>query len=623
MFNFQKDIKLPFNNQALKVNYNNMKSYYYEHSIFFIPPISFIACWTYNLIRHWRDGKEGSRYYAARIILKILACLFLSVLEILHVTIISPPGYYIKAEYIFRQSYFVLYSLAWILSSYLVYFEYKRRIKPKWLGQRGFWVSSLITSIALLTINLLENNFIESSLEVKQYYMYQTIIYCFSVFTEFFLAYHSVFKPNDFFIDRNLEKPMTESHKEEETKDVGVSVAGYKVKSINGQQIAYFEIIVTVGKITKKVSKTFPEFEKLHSQLEQKFYSEIRSLGLIKNPKNLISSNLEERVGFLTEYLGKLCSEGLYSQELLDFLEVPIKLQDELKSIFQRGYEASNMDLVVRTTSELDNYFTPKLYNNETLTISLPAYHLNWMIDVQIPSWTRNESHIVYSIKSEIREYSFESWVSSRYSELLNLHKTLTKLHIPVPNFPSKHLSNSKNKDSDAIATRRALLEEYLGNIFNDPAYFHTNSLKFINCPLEMETILAMIPKNNHYSLISPFEWEGEIGNDASQYIAYTMKFCKCVLNKREEWEVTRRFREFVALHKTLAHRHTSFLLLNYLNKEPACLPNLPSRSLTPLCTCDEIEDRRIALEQYVSELLKNPGVTCCYAFRLFIGEIE
>ena len=117
--------------------------------------------------------------------------------------------------------------------------------------------------------------------------------------------------------------------------------------------------------------------------------------------------------------------------------------------------------------------------------------------------------------------------------------------------------------------------------------------------------------------------WEGEIGNDSSQYITYIIRFRKDLLGKNQEWEVTRRFREFVALHKNLMNRHTSYLLREFLEEVPKELPELPNRSLTPLCTCEEIESRKVALEKYLQELLGNNAVTCSYEFRMFIGEIE
>ena len=600
-----------------------MKPYYYQHAPFFLVPILFIFSCFYKIHHHWSDGKEGTKFYATRMILKILACLFESALDITRIVIEPPTGYYTRNERLFRFSYFVLMTFSWVLSGYVVYFEFKRRIKPNWFGQKGFWVASLLSSTALMTLNVIGNNYLENSQEVQRFYLIETIIYSFAIASEVFLTYVAIFKPNDFFIDKMIHEPIDPCCELMlDTDPMSVSVSGYKVKTIKSSQVTFYEIIVSLGKYCKKVSRTYAEFESLHNQLEQKFFAEYANIDLPKTPKTLANSSIDLREKGLSDYLQRLCEGKLFTQEFLDFLLIPEKLQVELKGYFNR-YDTTHTDAPMRTRSEIDDYFVPKLIQNETLTISLPAYHLNWMIDIQIPSWTRAESHIEYSIKVEIRILSFETWVTSRYSEMLNLHKTLCKLHIPVPHFPSKSLSNYKHKDSDAIAIRRSQLEDYLGKVYNDPAYLHTNALKFINCSLEMERILAIIPKGSRYELIHPMKWEGEIGNDSSQYITYVIRFRKDVLGKNQEWEVTRRFREFVALHKNLMNRHTSYLLREFLEEVPAELPELPNRSLTPLCTCDEIESRKVSLEKYLQELLGNNAVTCSYEFRMFIGEIE
>jgi hypothetical protein len=600
-----------------------MKPYYYLHVPFFLVPILFIFFCTYKISHHWSDGKEGSRYYANRMILKIFACLVESAFEVAKILIPSPSGYYSQDENFIRLAYFSLLAFTWVLSGYLVYFEYERRIKPNWFGQKGFWVTSLIATTALLTLNVMGNNYFGESQEVRNFYLIETILYCFCISFELFLTYVAIFKPNDFFIDRMIQEALNESVGDlEESCPMIALVSGYKVKSISGNQATFFEIVVSLGKNSKKVSRLFQEFENLHSLLDDKYCAEYLNIDIPKNPKTLSNVSIENRVAGLNDYLRRLCEAKMFTQELLEFLSVPEKLQDELKGYFHR-YDTTFTDVATRSQSEFDNYFNQKTTKNETLTISLPAYHLNWMIDIQIPSWTRTDSHIEYSIKAEIRILSFEVWITSRYSEILELHKNLLKLRIPVPHFPSKSLRRFKNIYSDAISIRRSQLEDYLGKIYNDPAYLHVNSLKFINCSIEIERILAIIPKGNRYELILPMKWEGEIGNDASQYIAYVMRFTKDVLGKSQEWEVTRRFREFADLHKALLLRNTSFLLQEFLEQPPDELPELPNRSLTPLCTCDEIENRKNLLEKYIMELLKNPGIPCSYEFRMFIGEIE
>ena len=74
---------------------------------------------------------------------------------------------------------------------------------------------------------------------------------------------------------------------------------------------------------------------------------------------------------------------------------------------------------------------------------------------------------------------------------------------------------------------RKSQLEEYLGNILNDPAYLTSYSLKFINCDIEINRILMLIPIANVYDLILPISWEGDIDSDSNHFIVYNLRFRK------------------------------------------------------------------------------------------------
>ena len=309
--------------------------------------------------------------------------------------------------------------------------------------------------------------------------------------------------------------------------------------------------------------------------------------------------------------------------EVLVFLKLEGKLRESMLPYNNRLNDSQN-ETIHRSESTVMGYFDPKPELNDILTISIPAYHLNWIIDIHIPTWKQAESHIEYVIKSEIRVMSFESLTYSRFSEIFTLHKQLKKLHIPIPPFPSKNFH--QNLSSEELEIRRSQLEEYLGTLMNDPAYLTQCSLNFIECSLKMNRILNLIPSTNIYELVA-MTWEGEIGTDSTPFILYRLKFNKTLGSKTQEWEICRRYREFGTLHKVLTGRNTSFLLReylrDYLKSELIPLPQLPGKSLAPLCTSQEIEARKRLLESYLMELLRNPAVTCCYYFRNFIGELE
>ncbi|OMJ70848.1 hypothetical protein SteCoe_31093 [Stentor coeruleus] len=575
----------------------------------------------FKMINHWKDGKEATKYHATRLFLKIIACITCSALEMLHIIDISPKNYYSTDHQLFRTSYFGFSAVTWIFSAFMVYFEYKRHIKCQWIGQKGYWLFSLFSNITLLILNIFQNSFILTNTELKTYIMIQTIIYSFMIFSNIVLTYFAIFKPNDFII---MNPGLTDGiFSEKEDKDCSglcISVSGFKIKD----QTAYYEIVVSVLNKTSKVSKTLSQFEDFHKKLEENHSPDtFPDFEMPELPKDLKMMNPTEKVSVIDEYLNKICQQNYFVEAFLDFLEIKGRIKENILKNVSKTFDEDHDEFIPRSKSELHNYFEPKATITDTIVMSIPAYHLNWIVDIQIPSWLRSGTHIEYSIRSEIRILSFESTTISRYSEMLILHKQLQKYHIPLPSFPPKSIHNFRFMDSEAIELRRVQLEEYLGTIFNDPAYLHIFSLKFINCNLDIERLYKIIPQTSVYELITPLKWEGELGSDSKHFIIYIMKFRKSILGKTQDWEICRRFKEFDALHKILQQRSTSFLLREYLKNEPDPLPQLPGKSIAPLSSYDEINERKQDLENYITELLKNPSVTCCYYFRNFIGEIE
>lgn len=598
-----------------------MEGYYLMHLPFFFIPGAFLLTGLVRIVRHWNDGKETTKFHASRLFLKILACFFCAVLEIFHIVDLSPKKYYNNGEELIRTCYFLLSFLAWIFSSYIVYFKFKRRLKGRWIGLRGYWILSFFSNSGLLALNIFSNNLIVYNRPISNYYLTQTIIYSFSIFTCLVLSFYAIFHPNDFIVvkrEKNEEFIPKEISVNEEGHLIKVSMAGFKIKD---QGNINYDIIVSVNGVTHKVSRTYPEFDKLHKELLIS-YSTDPECRLPELPSFLQRNlTLEMKTSALGEYLKELCQQSCFISELLDFLKIEGKVKESILQNLHRPFETCN-DTFPRSESALLGYFDPKPLVNDALTLSIPAYHLNWMIDIHIPTWNQTESHVEYFIKSEIRLFSFENITVSRYSEIYALHKHLKKQHIPIPHFPSKIFHQSL--DIRSIEIRRSQLEEYLGALFNDPAYLTQYLLKFINCDVDISRILKLIPICSFKSeLILPISWEGEIASDSTHYITYHMRFFKSGAGKEQEWEVSRRFREFDALHKVLIYRSTSVLLREYIKSELIPLPSLPNKSLSPLCTSEEIENRKKGLENYLLELLKNPAVTCSYYFRNFIGEIE
>ena len=122
--------------------------------------------------------------------------------------------------------------------------------------------------------------------------------------------------------------------------------------------------------------------------------------------------------------------------------------------------------------------------------------------------------------------------------------------------------------------------------------------------------------------------WEGDISDDCTHYILYHANIAKAFGNSNFEieWTISKRYSQFDALHKKLQQRQNSIALKKFLiHKDEQFkdipLPPLPSKTISPLSTLEEIEGRKQLLEIYLRELLINPAVTCSPVFREFIDE--
>ena len=499
-------------------------------------------------------------------------------------------------------------------------------MRCEWIGRKGYWVLSLFSNITILVINIIDDNYLDINQQITEYYEGQTILYSFAIFFDLVLSIYAFFKPDDFIFNlRDNNKKFITPSEETNEKKILVSMSGYKIKEINNNKVIYYDIIVFANGSTHKVSRTYNEFDEVNKAILNGMNSDLQPNIILPELPNFYQKNLslEEKTAALGDYLNSFCAQSYFSLDLLEFLKIEGTFKESVIKNFQKLFDIGAYDTLPRSESALFGYYSSKQQYKETLILSIPAYHLNWMIDIHIPNWKNAGTYIEYTIKSEIRVLSFESILTTRFSEIFNLHKQLKKKNIPTPAFPQKYLYHKpKNLEAHLIEIRRAQLEEYLGNIFNDPAYLSESSLKFINCNIKISEILRLIPNNSSYELIIPITWEEELGGDLTPFIKYHMKFRKLVDASEVEWDISRRFREFDELNKVLVQRNGSFLLKEFLKTEVPNLPSLPKKSFGQLCVNEEIEQRKRELESYMLNLIKNPAVTCCYHFRTFIGEI-
>ena len=201
--------------------------------------------------------------------------------------------------------------------------------------------------------------------------------------------------------------------------------------------------------------------------------------------------------------------------ELLDFLAIKGNYRDVLMFRHSQTIEEKlpNTEVLPRSESLANHYYTPKL---STFTMENNIFYsqcLQWIVQISIPSYRFEEisQSIDYYVKWEIPSLNLAKIKPFKFKEFASLHKTLKRVVHPANmiQFPSKNYIRNlkdKNKDKDSIELRRAQLEYYLLEIFNDPAFICKESLEFIGCDAEVDDVLRNVP--DYFYRITDISWE-------------------------------------------------------------------------------------------------------------------
>ena len=465
--------------------------------------------------------------------------------------------------------------------------------------------------------------------------------------------------PNDFsIISPDLFKRLKKSSKifedtitehNEEDIIIKTSIIGNKIKEVKGVRIISYTISVSHNSSSNQISRTLEDFEALDSSLRKKFpRSEYPNLAFPEFIiENIRKESIENRAKILQVYLSELCVQEFMTSDLLNFLQIEGHTRDLLTFRNSTGIDEkiNFSEEVIRSESSISPYFTPNSLIQH-LDLAKQADQIQWLVAVSIPSYRVEEQTVEYFIKSVIKPLNFDKIQPRNYKEICEIHNTLKKLVNPakILNFPSKNYSKSlKKKDKDAIEQRKKQVEYYFSCILNDPGYLSQELLEFIGCDFSPQDLYTLIPKFS-YKLKEEAEWQDEIGDDSSHFISFSFTISRSksdpptsssLLNSKfeVEWKISKRYREFDAIHKKLSIRHSSPLLKQYLiytnqsskdSKEVLKpLPQLPSKTVSQLSTLFEKNERKKQLFNYLDQLLQNPGVTCSYFFREFIEDKE
>lgn len=601
---------------------------------FIFLPAYFMVYTVFRVHKHWSDGKEPAQTSGRRFAAKLSLTISLSILQLIQIADYSPNQHYTLEEFIFRIGFYVFSAIAWLFSASLVFFDYNRRLKSQWKGQRIFWILELVSYSAILILNLTTGDYELSGAEFYRFTLINIAGYSLSVFFCFILTYFAVFKPNDFSIISSqmyykLETKNDESIRMTDDGVFKINFTGYKTKVVSNLTVTNFKFSVKVNGDVQVISKTFQDFEILHKTLKSVPYQFTEELPEL-NYSKILSLSVHERGTELSKYLSQICISEFMTAELLDFLNIEGALKDNL---LNKQLEIHDQEIHLERNSRSESlcldYFTPRLDPGAMDSIFTNSSAIQWIAKVRILKPSSEISNDVdFCIKCKIPKLSFKNTIGYKLKDFSNLHKTLSKLFLPGSLYFLNKSFPSQLKKSDQGQTEkiRMELEHYLLEILNDPAFICKEVLEFIKCDAEISQVIDIIP-NIKYTIAEQASWENTISEDASHITLYKLRIIQknFTENNEKEWQFLRRYREFDALHKRLSARHGSQLLKYYAQKMKLSdfgIPSLPGKTFAPLSSNSDIEERKIGLINYMRELCENPLISCSYAFREFIDSI-
>jgi hypothetical protein len=407
-----------------------------------------------------------------------------------------------------------------------------------------------------------------------------------------------------------------------------VSIKSYKIKQEEGKSTIYFNLTSVIKSNTFTSKRTLQEFDTLNKHLIDSFPQSAYPNLKIPSLTLLPSQGLEEKVSILNEYLSGFSLPEFFSQFSLDFLGI----SGSSRAILLRQYEEimKNEEKVerseFRSNSVIEKYYNPTSSSTDDTQDDDFDHHYSNFIDIKLPRWLEVSDHIEFEIIWTSNS-SLSGTCTKRYKDILEFHNSLCKQVAPakLPQFPSKnYLKKLSIVDEKALNLRKAKLEAYLNHVFNDVAFLTAESLNFLEFPLSLDKIWLFCLNHAEVRTLGRFIVSPVI-DDHGHHLVYDIRLAKYQdKSKKNEWSISRRYRQFDNMHDFLVKRAQSPVLLRFneaFSVKDASFPCLPGKSMSPILSLTEINSRRVGLERYLEELMSLPGLMNAYMFRQFIQD--
>ena len=612
-----------------------MLKYFYGYLVLCLIPIWFISYSIIRMARHWNDGKDKYIVLNRHVYFKWFLSFLMTILTFMHIIDLAIFADLSQIELASRSLFFSLLLLAWLTSFVLGIFENNKRLIMRWSGHRSFWPANILIHLMLIINDVLF--YIESSPSFHWVFILESVYLSEVIFCSILTVY-AVKRPNEFlifgecdfaFLRRNTRKTLAGSPNTQDlTEFPRISIKSYKIKQEEGKSVICFTITSLIKSTSFLAKRNLQEFDALNRHIFKNFpASEYPNMKIPVLP-NVSGLDIEEKVRSLSEYLDSLVFPEFFSETFLVFLGITgihkVNLSKTNEEVLK--YEENFEKQQFRSNSIAEKYFNPSLSLVESID-DQPAKHFSDVIEICIPRWVEKEDHIEYEIIWLIKSDNSSKSVYKRYKDLLEHHKILGKAVHPakLPEFPSKNYLKKLSKiDDKALNLRKENLEAYMNHIYNDFAFLCTESLEFLGIP---NTLLSFWHTPKVLSIIkisSPLICKPVI-DDLGHHLLFTIKLAKFQDEKKKnEWEITKRYRQFDILHHLLSKRQQSPILSGFYeckSIKDIALPNLPGKSVGALVSSEEIETRRLGLEKYLEGLLSFKENLYSYTMRQFIED--
>lgn len=582
-------------------------------------PVWYIFVCLNRLRRHWKDGKEHQRHlFTVLLIMKL--CLVLLMIMLLFTQTLS-----ILNKEMVIVAFYMIFSISWVFSLIMLISEFLLKLNMKWIGHRGFWVSSLIVWTVLIVINSEEH--LKSFM--KNIFIPRIVLFGISASINLVLAIFAVFRPDEFKIhSKHFDKLLAKSHSGSFAQGkhffdrISIKIHDYKIKNINETQTVRYYIIVKISGHAHTMKKTYKDFENLAKSIDNIFPKQ--SFPNFHPPilPNFAGKRLEiqERISLLNVYLQGIRTIDYFNENTLNFFGIYGDFREEILCQHQFLLESEG-GLFIQSSGDTEFVDLTQINfeRSESASDFLKIHSDMPYFSVKIMTELNSEDAVEYLIKTK-SVYGKEKSVKS-FKDFNDLHQELRKIFdlAIMPKFPKKSYFQVPSRiDLLALELRKAKLEKYLTYLLNDPIYHCAELFDFIGVQLEYTALWEY--REVRYEVITPIEWESEL-ND-SEFIVFVLNVKKIVNSFEQQWRIKRFYKDFKSLHKFLALRNQSKMLSKYhgyMNKEMAeVFPELPKKK-----KWKEIEELRELLENYLRHLCSVPLIQDAYAFTTFLNDIS